>query len=164
MLDLKHNRIGFINLPSELVCSEDRLRGYINALKEREIEIDSRLIIEGKTTRFGGYQAMKKLLDLTPPPTAVMVASDLMALGAIKAIQEAGLVVGRDISIVGFDDIREAAYTNPPLTTVRQPVYKIGSLLCHMLIQLIEGENPESFVITPELIVRDSCAPLSLEK
>jgi len=164
LLDLKHNRIGFINLPSELVCSEDRLKGYIVALKERGIEIDPRLIIEGKTTRFGGYQAMKKLLDLTPPPTAVMVASDLMALGAMKAIQEAGLVVGKDISIVGFDDIREAAYTNPPLTTVRQPVYKIGSLLCHMLIQLIEGENPESFVITPELIVRDSCAPLNLEK
>jgi len=164
LLDLKHTRIGFINLPSELVCSEDRLKGYTKALKERGIEIDPELIIEGKTTRLGGYQAMKKLLDLTSPPTAVMVASDLMALGAIKAIQEAGLVVGKDISIVGFDDIREAAYTNPPLTTVRQPVYKIGSLLCHMLIQLIEGENPESFVITPELIVRDSCAPLNLEK
>jgi len=134
LLDLKHKRIGFINLPSELICSEDRLKGYIKALKEQGIEIDPKLIIEGKTTRFGGYQAMKKLLELTPPPTAVMVASDLMALGAMKAIQEAGLIVGKDISIVGFDDIREAAYANPPLTTVRQPMYKIGSLLCHMLI------------------------------
>lgn len=164
LLALKHTRIGFINLPSELVCSEDRLKGYIKALNERRIEIDPKLVIESKTTRFGGYQAMKKLLDLTPPPTAVMAASDLMALGAMKAIQEAGLVVGKDISIVGFDDIREAAYTTPPLTTLQQPVYKIGSLLCHMLIQLIEGEKPESLIVAPELIVRDSCAPLNLEK
>lgn len=157
LLDLNHTRIGFINLSSELVCSDDRLKGYVKALKEHGIEIDPKLVIEGKTTHLGGYKAMKKLLKLAPPPTAVMIASDLMALGAMKAIQEEGLFVGKDISIIGFDDIREAAYANPPLTTVRQPMYKIGSLLAQNLIKLIKGENPESLIIIPELIIRDSC-------
>lgn len=159
LLDLGHRRIGFIGLPSELMCSRHRLAGYRSALEERGVGLDPALIIKGKTTQTSGYQAMKKLLRVEPPPTAVMVSSDLMALGAMKAIQEEGLIVGSDISIVGFDDIQMAANYHPPLTTIRQPTYDIGIMLCHMLIQLIKGEelSERQIILQPELIVRGSC-------
>ncbi|RKX54982.1 MAG: LacI family transcriptional regulator [Thermotoga sp.] len=162
LLDLGHTRIGFIGLPSELFCSEHRLKGYRFALKERGLKFDPALVIEGKTTQTGGYRSMKKLLNVDPPPTAVMISSDLMAFGAMKAAQEEGLIIGRDISIVGFDDVQMANNCHPPLTTIRQPIYKIGVLLCQMLVQLIRGEklSERQIILLPELIVRESCGPI----
>jgi len=159
LLDLGHRRIGFIGLPSELMCSQHRLAGYRSALEEQGIELEPNLIVEGKTTKEGGYYAMKRLLKLNPDLTAVMVSSDLMALGAMEAVREAGLSVGKDISVVGFDDIQMAASYQPPLTTIRQPTYRIGVMLSRMLIQLINGEELDErrVILQPELIVRESC-------
>ena len=102
---------------------------------------------------------MQKLLEVTPPPTAIMTSSDLMALGAMKAAREKGLNVGGDISIIGFDDIQMAVNYHPPLTSIRQPTYEIGVMLCSMLIQLIRGEelSERQILLQPELIVRESC-------
>jgi len=159
LIDLGHRRIGFMGLPSELMCSRHRLEGYHAALEEEGLPFDSSLVTEGKASQAGGYHAMKNLLEVEPSPTAIMTSSDLMALGAMKAASEKGLSVGRDISIVGFDDIQLAANYHPPLTTIRQPTYKIGVMLCHMLIQLIRGEelSERQIILQPELIVRESC-------
>lgn len=159
LIDLGHRRIGFMGLPPELMCSRHRLEGYRAALEEEGLIFDLGLVTEGKASQPGGYQAMKRLLEVELQPTAIMTSSDLMALGAMKAASEKGLRVGGDISIVGFDDIQLAANYHPPLTTIRQPTYKIGVMLCHMLIQLIRGEelSERQIILQPELVVRESC-------
>ena len=159
LIDLGHRRIGFMGLPLELMCSRHRLKGYRAALEEEGLIFDPGLVTEGKASQPGGYQAMKRLLEVELQPTAIMTSSDLMALGAMKAASEKGLSVGGDISIVGFDDIQLAANYHPPLTTIRQPTYKIGVTLCHMLIQLIRGEEliERQIILQPELVVRESC-------
>jgi LacI family transcriptional regulator len=109
-------------------------------------------------TQRGGFSAMNELLELSPPPTAVIACNDLMALGAISAAQKRGLVVGRDVAITGFDDIPLAEHSHPSLTTVRQPIYDIGCQICDMLVCLINGEelSERHVVLHPELVVRES--------
>jgi LacI family transcriptional regulator len=101
---------------------------------------------------------MGKLLDLDRPPTAVICGNDLMALGAISAVHERGLDVGRDVAVVGFDDIPLAEHSHPPLTTVHQPIYDIGKIVSRMLIQVIEGEEltERHIILEPRLVVRES--------
>jgi LacI family transcriptional regulator len=114
--------------------------------------------IPGDLTQQGGFTAMNQLLDLSPPPTAVVACNDLMALGAISAAQKRGLAVGRDLVITGFDDIPLAEHSHPTLTTVRQPIYSIGRQICSMLIQLIKEEKlaERHVLLQPELVVRES--------
>ena len=102
---------------------------------------------------------MNTLLSLPEAPTAVIACNDLMALGAVSAAQRAGLVVGRDIAITGFDDIPLAELAHPSLTTLRQPIYEIGRQVCDMLICLIRGDElvERHVMLKPELIVRESC-------
>jgi len=90
-----------------------------------------------------------------------VASNDLMALGAMSAAQERGLTVGRDISITGFDDIPPAEHAHPPLTTVNQPVYKIGTVVCQMLIKLILGQEIEQqqIIMQPSLVIRQSTGP-----
>ena len=160
LVSLGHRRIGFICPPSYLMFAEHRLAGYKRALEENGLELDPSLVVEGDLTQSSGYQMMNRLLDLDDPPTAVVCGNDLMALGAIGAAQERGLTVGRDIAIVGFDDIPLAEHAHPPLTTVRQPIYEIGRTICRMLIQLIQRDElaERHIILKPELVVRESSA------
>ena len=107
-----------------------------------------------------GRQAMHVLLNLSPDhrPTAVVAVSDLMAIGVMNAIYEAGLQPGRDVAVVGFDDIPTSQYLRPPLTTLRQPIAEVGERVVSMLLHLIQGEElPERKVLLPpRLIVRES--------
>ena len=116
------------------------------------------IYIVSDLTQRGGFEAMNQLLDLSPPPTAVVACNDLMALGAISAAQTRALVVGRDVAIIGFDDIPLAEHSHPPLTTVRQPIYDIGRQICDMLIRSVQGEElvERHVLLQPELIVRES--------
>ncbi len=109
-----------------------------------------------------GYTAMQGLLALDEPPTAVVAASDMTALGAIRAASEAGLEVPRDLSVVGFDDIQLAQYLHPPLTTLRQAKLGLGSEAGRALIRHIDGEAdvPAAVTLPVELIVRASTAAL----
>jgi len=127
-------------------------------LAEAGLPLDASLMIEGDLTQEGGYLATQRFLALSPRPTAIFAGSDLMALGALRAIQEQGLTVGQDVSVVGFDDIPLAGQAHPPLTTVRQPVYEIGRLICRMLILLLRGEPlpQRQIIIKPVLVVRES--------
>jgi LacI family transcriptional regulator len=107
-----------------------------------------------------GYQATKELLSRKPRFTALFTYNDIAAIGAIRAIRESGLRVPKDVSVVGFDDIREAAYHLPSLTTVRQPLRQMGEIAARTLVERIEGQKkyPSEIAIKPELVVRESTA------
>jgi len=140
-----------------------RLNGTCASLQSRGIPCDETLIVSSDLTQAGGYQQTQALLDAAEPPTAIIACNDLMALGAMSAVQERGLKVGMDISITGFDDIALAEHSHPPLTTVRQPIEKIGEMVCEMLVNTIRNEPLEckQIILKPELVVRQSCGRVS---
>jgi len=159
LIRLGHRRIGFIsNAPLSYSGAEDRYAGYRQALAEHGIPLDEGLVRWGAFLPGTGQAAMTELLSLPEPPTAVFGASDVVAIGAMSAIQSAGLTIPGDVAIVGFDDIFLAAHTHPQLTTVRVPAYRLGWTAAEILISLIEGdEERESVVLETELVVRASC-------
>jgi len=159
LVDQGYRRIGFIGLPTELICAGHRLQGYKTTLEKNGLSFDPRLVIHCDClTQEAGYRAMQHLLALDEPPDAAFVCSDEMALGAMKAVQEKGWVVGGDFGIVGFDDIPMAAQVQPPLTSIRQPIYEVGTRLCRMLIQRIQDEPlaERHVILEPTLVVRES--------
>jgi DNA-binding LacI/PurR family transcriptional regulator len=159
LIEQGYRRIGFIGLPQELVCAGHRFQGYKAALEENGLALDPHLVLYcERLTQEAGYRAMQRLLALNEPLDAAFVCSDVMALGAMKAVQEQGLTVGKDFGIVGFDDIPMAAQVQPSLSSIRQPIYEVGVLLCRMLIRLIQGEPlPQPHVLLePTLVVRES--------
>ncbi|MDH7485991.1 MAG: LacI family DNA-binding transcriptional regulator [Anaerolineae bacterium] len=158
LLGSGHRRIGFISPPVYLMFTEHRLAGYRRALERSGLGFDASLVVEGNLSQASGYEMMGRLLDLGDPPSAVVCGNDLMALGAIHAIQERGLAVGRDIAVVGFDDIPLAEHCHPPLTTVRQPIYEIGKMASEMVIQIIEGRELQErqVILQPQLVIRES--------
>jgi LacI family transcriptional regulator len=161
LVDLGHKRIGVIAPPGNLEFSCYRLHGIHAQVEELGMSYDDLVIVEGDLTQRSGYEWANQLLDRPTPPTAIVACNDLMALGAMSAVQERGLVVGKDVSITGFDNIPMAEHSHPPLTTVNQPIYQIGSMVCEMLIKHIRGETKEreQVLLTPSLVVRQSCGP-----
>jgi LacI family transcriptional regulator len=161
LLNLGHTRIGVITPPIHFTFSYYRISGIKKRLNEAGIQLNSNLIINGDLTQRGGFQQTQTLLDLPEPPTAIIAGNDLMAFGAMSAAQERGLIVGKDISITGFDDIPMAEHSHPPLTTINQPIYSIGSKVCEMLVKLIndEGLDNKQVILSPSLIVRQSTGP-----
>ena len=153
-----HHRIGFIELPNNLTCAQDRLAGYRAALDTAHIKLDEGLVQAGGLTEAEGRKAAQALLAQRKPPTAIIACSDVLAFGVMQAAQDAGVRVGRDLAVVGFDDIPMAAHINPPLTTVRQPIYDIGVQLACMSIEHVRNESDRAVqkLIEPELIIRDS--------
>lgn len=164
LLRLGHRRIAMITGPLGYIAARDRYEGYKQALQKRGLIVDENLVVESDFSESGGYQAMKELLRWEP--TAVFAASDAMAMGAMKAIREAGLRIPDDVSVIGFDDHEFASYTTPPLTTVRQPIYRLGFTATTTLVEILEGkvETPQHLVLPTELILRNTCAPPQQEK
>ena len=126
LLRLGRTRVATITGPQNMIAGADRLAGYLAALRDRGVVSDPGLIAEGDFTEAGGYRAMQQFLARRPD--AVFAASDIMAIGALRALREAGLRVPEDVAVVGFDDLPQAARTEPPLTTVRQPIYRLGAI------------------------------------
>lgn len=159
LIGLGHRRIGFIsNAPLSYAGAIERFAGYKLALSEHDIPLDNDLVRTAVFVPQSGSAAMTALLSLPDRPTAVFAASDVVALGAISAIQAAGLNIPQDIAIVGFDDIFLAAHACPPLTTVRVPAYGLGWTAADVLITLIEGdEEVSSVTLETELVIRESC-------
>jgi DNA-binding LacI/PurR family transcriptional regulator len=161
LLDLGHSRIGYIAAEIGRRTNLDRLKAYKEALQERGIAFDPTLVAMGDGYARGGKEAMCRLLTLPSPPTAVFCYNDLTAIGAALAVREAGLQVPGDISLVGFDDIELTTYCHPPLTTVRQPAYKLGHRAMKMVLALmVDGQEATSVMLEGELVVRQSCRPL----
>ncbi|MEN9936279.1 MAG: hypothetical protein RLZZ387_2858 [Chloroflexota bacterium] len=161
LLSLGHRRIGLIQLPSELAESEPRYQGYADALEAAGVEPDPRLIVEGGRSEEDGYQAMSELLSAPEPPTAVLACSDELAFGAMHALYDGGLAVGRDVSLVGFDDTPRASHSHPPLTALRQPRRAIGEHLAALLDDAVQGKQRAARQVTlgARLMIRRSTAP-----
>jgi LacI family transcriptional regulator len=158
LVSLGHQRIACIASPPELTFSQYRLDGLRSRLQELNAPLDSSLVRIGDLTQRSGHEQAAELLELPKPPTAIVAFNDLMAFGAISAVQDRGLVVGSDISITGFDNIPMSAHSHPPLTTIDQPIYQIGSMVCEILVQCVRGETLEQkqVLLRPELNIRGS--------
>ena len=157
LIRLGRRRIATITGPLESTAGSDRRDGFLMALKERGFNDDKDLLIEGDFTEQGGYYAMQSLLRKNPD--AVFVASDVMAVGAIRAIQESGRRVPEDVAVVGFDDVPLSTMTDLELTTIRQPVIETGVRAVEVLIDLIENgvDFPQHIILDTKLVVRSSC-------
>jgi LacI family transcriptional regulator len=157
LLRLGRRRIAHISGPRNLIAGLDRYQGYLSGLYEGGIFPDPTLVVEGDFTDLSGYTGVQRLLPYHPD--AIFTASDAMASGALRALIEAGVRVPQDISLVGFDDIPFSSRTIPPLTTIRQPIQRVGSLAAETLIQIIDHPEtqPRQVILPTELIVRGSC-------
>lgn len=154
-----HRRIGCIAGPAHLVPSGQRLRGYRKALEEAHIHFDMSLVRSGDFRPHSGKVAAEELLSLEEPPTALFVFNDLMSIGAMAAAAELGFRIPDDLAIVGFDDIELASYTQPGLTTVRQPKAEIGHKAIELLLaRMADKTRPFQRELLPtSLIIRQSC-------
>lgn len=160
LVRLGRRRIAHLGGGSEFAEANLRYLGYSEVLTREGLPLDNRFVTHAPSTSRGGYEGMRRLLVQAPELDAVFVFSDIMAIGALEALREAGRAVPRDVAIVGFDDISLSAYASPPLTTVRQDLRLAGKLLVDTLLRSIDGEPPRSTVLPIELIVRRSCGAL----
>jgi LacI family transcriptional regulator len=158
LTSLGHRRIGFISGPPSLQCSRARLDGYRAGLDAAGIPFDEALVRPGDFYHESGFVGAGELMDLAEPPTAIFAASDQMAFGVYEALRRRALRVPDDVSVVGFDDLPEARWASPPLTTVRQPLTEMGMLAARTVLRLARGEQPDSprVELSTHLVVRDS--------
>jgi LacI family transcriptional regulator len=149
-------RVAVVAGPQNMIAGLDRLNGYLSALRERALTPDPNLIVDGDFTETGGYQAAQQLL--AHKPDAIFACSDAMAIGALRALREARLHVPDDVAVVGFDDIPPAAHTDPPLTTVRQPIQQLGWIAVETLLDIIDSpsSSPRRILLPTELVIRSS--------
>ena len=157
LIRLGRRRIGHIAGPLNTGVGLDRRQGYVNAHLGRALPIQEELIVEGDFSETGGYLAARQLL--ARDVDAIFAASDTMAFGALRMLREMGRRVPEDVAVVGFDDLEAAALTQPPLTTVRQPIRQTGIAAVETLLDILEnGDEPVQRVILPtQLIIRQSC-------
>ncbi|MFF5215300.1 LacI family DNA-binding transcriptional regulator [Micromonospora sp. NPDC000442] len=154
LIDSGRRRIATIAGPQDMVAGIERLAGYRDTVAAAGLP---EMVAVGDFTRESGAAAMRELLAAHPDLDAVFAASDLMAHAALRTLREAGRRVPEDVAVIGFDDIETAAYTDPPLTTVRQPIVELGRQGTRLLLRLAAGEQVEPALILPtELIIRES--------
>jgi DNA-binding LacI/PurR family transcriptional regulator len=161
LLNFDYKHIGYVTGGKQNLLSKLRQKGYERALNDygRRFKKDLIFEIDDKKNRFdAGYEVGKKIARLTKKPDALFIYSDMVALGVMKGLLDAGLQIPRDIALVGFDDIERAQYADVPLTTVHQPTEEIGAKAVEILIERIEGKTPSVKTILPSsLVVRESC-------
>jgi LacI family transcriptional regulator, galactose operon repressor len=157
--ELGHRRIATITGDTRTKPGADRLAGYRDALAELGGPVRDDYVAFGDFYTESGYEAMASLLALSEPPTGVVVAADLMAVGAIRAVEAAGLRCPDDVSVIGFDDIQLAELMSPPLTTVRQDKHGLGTAAARALVEMIEDPDarPAARTLPVQLVVRGSC-------
>jgi len=156
LVELGHRRIAFIAGPGNNMDAAERLTGYTRALSEAAIAVDTQLIVDGDFHEASGMLATNRLFDTQQQFTAIFAANDLSAYGARLCLYRKGIRVPDDISLVGFDDLPGSAYTTPPLTTVRQPLYEIGRVATESLLHLINGGSAQGSIPPLELVVRET--------
>ena len=156
LADLGHTKIAWAAPTAALSCYWDRLQGYTQGLKENNIPLRKNYIIKSGFREKDGQIAMHQLLDSVEPPTAIIMANDLASFGAMSAISKRGLEVGKDVSVVGFDDIIASEHWTPSLTTVRQPNRRVGIKTIEMLIDIIGTKEVQGYIYKPEVVRRAS--------
>jgi LacI family repressor for deo operon, udp, cdd, tsx, nupC, and nupG len=159
LIKIGHKRIAHITGPMDVIISQDRLRGYQQAMMSHDLQIEPAYIQEGSQGLQSGYNQMIRLLSLEHPPTAVFVFNDEMAIGAIKAIKDNRMIVPDDIAITAFDNLEISSLLEPSLTTIDQPKYEMGKKAMILLLKLLNGENlnQKKYVMQDKLIIRESC-------
>jgi DNA-binding LacI/PurR family transcriptional regulator len=158
LLDVGCSRLATITGPLDMPAAQDRLSGYEAELTESGRKVATTRTVESDFTTEGGFDAMNRLLRNRFAPDGVFAANDQMAVGAMRAVREAGLQVPRDVKVVGFDDSPLATAAHPPLTSVRQPMEELGREMAHLLMSLVNGEATRTSVMLPtELVVRGTC-------
>ena len=160
LIRLKHKQIGLIVGPyTKVERVKRRLEGFKAALNNHGIKFDPSLVIEKEPILIDGKEAMSRLLSLPDRPTAVLAASDTLAVGALAAARDMKVRIPEDVSIAGFDDIEVAAYCNPPLTTVRVPAYEIGQIAFKILLEMIDSNSDQiqQYCLDTSIVIRESC-------
>ncbi len=167
LIELGHKRIAILSSSSQFSSFEERQKGYEEALKASGINVDPDLIREGDPrSSENARELTKELLALESPPTAIFATNNLMTLGALEAINEAGLKIPRDISVVGFDDMPWAKAITPPLTVIKQPGYEMGRRSAELMFQRVAdpGREPVQITMEPSIIVRQSTGKVKINK
>jgi LacI family transcriptional regulator len=159
LIKLGHRDIAFLGGIGHMVVRQDRIAGFTRAMKEARLTVNPSLIAESMPTKEGGFDAMSRLLAAEKRPTAVACFNDVVAIGAMLAIARHGLVPGRDLAVVGFDDTAEARHVSPALTTVSVDAVGLGERAAQILLrQINEGERRlDTHVGEARLVVRESC-------
>ncbi len=159
LVKLGHRQIGMITGPADWKSVNDRAKGYKLALSRAGIPFDASLVEYGDWSYQGGYEAMHRLLAKAPQITALFAQNDQMAIGAMRALREAGRRIPDDVALVGYDGIPAAAYCHPSLTTIRQPMQQVGEVATRLLIELINDSAAErkEVLLTTELVRRETC-------
>jgi DNA-binding LacI/PurR family transcriptional regulator len=160
LIHLGHRRIGYIGDRNGRQSDTERFAGYRYGLDAADVPFEPELVFHGDGNPEGGMQGVVRLLSLSSPPTAIFCYDDMTALGALRQIRMQGLHVPRDISLIGFDDLAIVGYTDPPLTTVRQPMARMGRMAMETLFDILAGSRSNHNLKVPgELVVRESTAP-----
>ncbi len=164
LIGLGHTSIAIITAKVNRITGADRLKGYKKALAKHNLRLNDDYILDGDYSMESGYDCTKRFLKLKYRPTAIFATNDLMAIGAINAVEDEGLKVPDDIAIVGYDDITMASFVKPKLTTVAQPKYEMGNLACKVLLDRIKKPDAQirSTVLKPKLIVRGSSMVINM--
>ncbi|HEY8240576.1 MAG TPA: substrate-binding domain-containing protein, partial [Kiritimatiellia bacterium] len=161
LLALGHRRIGVVTGSLNLASTFGRLEGYKAALADAGVPYDEELVREGLFEKGieTGVQAGERLLNMPKPPTAIFAFSDELAIGVMQAARSRGVRIPEDLAVVGYDNIEYSAHVNPPLTTIAQDPYAIGSTACRILTDMLNGKAPEkrNVLIPVQLVVRQSC-------
>ena len=161
LVDLGHRRIAYVTGPANNNDADERLAGYRRALHDAGIAFDPALVTAGDFHEAGGLAAIERLFDSGQAFTAIFAANDLSAYGVRLSLYRKAIRVPEDISLVGFDDLPGSAYTTPPLTTIRQPLYDMGRIATHALLTLINGEPVMAAIPPLELVVRETTRRIS---
>ncbi|OAB45361.1 LacI family DNA-binding transcriptional regulator [Paenibacillus glacialis] len=160
MISFGHKRIGFVSGPPNHVVSIDRLKGYQRALEESGLEMRKDWIVEGEFLQESGYRAMSFFMSLPERPTALVVVDDLVSFGVLRGLHELGFKVPDDLSIVSFNNISIAEFSNPPISSIDIGIYNLGYTASQALIQSIQHQGETQFqkrhIIPHRLVIRES--------
>jgi DNA-binding LacI/PurR family transcriptional regulator len=165
LFSLGHQKIGYVGGLKHISVMQEREQGFIGGLRKHNLQLFPEFIQQGNNRQDGGYTGVSKLLSLSQPPSAILIANNLMTLGGLQAIHEFGLEIPENISLVGFDDMDWASSLRPPLTVIAQPSYKMGELSASILLERINApeQSYQTVVLNTELVIRASCRDLNQE-
>ncbi len=160
LIEQGYTRIAHISGPEKLPESRDKLAGYRKALKQHGLPLEDTLVLEGDNEVEGGYLAAKRFIQAGHLPEAIFAANDLMAMGALDVLKSSGVGVPEEVALVGYDNIRMSSLVEPKLTTIANPVYKMGLIAARLLFDSLnrpQDQFDQEIYLKPKLVVRKSC-------
>jgi LacI family transcriptional regulator len=158
LIELGHRRIGVIQAPADGIVNQNRTRGYLRALTNAGIRVLNSYLVPGGFTTFDGQRGAELLMSVSPAPTAIVAANDLVAIGAIAVLKRMGKRIPHDVSVIGYDNIQISELVDPPLTTISQPTYEMGKRAMEVVLNQIEhpGQVGKIIQFDMPLIIRQS--------